>query len=486
MSLTENRTTDPYLSGVYAPVTDEVDLVELDIDGAIPAELDGSFLRNGPNPMFEPAGRYHLFDGDGMIHELAISEGRARYRNRWIRSRGLAAEQKVGRSLYGGMAEASFPGRDVVGDAGPMKNVANTHVMRHAGQTLCLWEAGSPTVLDASLATVGTTDFGGRLRGPITAHPKIDPLTGRMYAFGYSALPPYLRYHVIEPDGTLSRTVDIDLPAPVMMHDFAITDRHAIFLDAPAVFDLEGFASGSPMISWQPDRGTRLGVMSLDGDGSDLRWIPIDNCYVFHFLNAYSPTGNGNDSGGGSGSTNRIVLDACRLPRMEIGLDAETPPLPAGEDPGGYLTRFTIDLDAGTAEHTRIAELSGDFPRIDDRLAGRRHRRGYVATFASGMPDRSAAGADGLFDSITAYDLDHGTETSYLVGPNRSIGEPVVAPDPGGADGEGWVMSYVHDRATDRSEVHILDAADIAAGPVAVVHIPRRVPFGFHGSWLPS
>ena len=171
---------------------------------------------------------------------------------------------------------------------------------------------------------------------------------------------------------------------------------------------------------------------------------------------------------------------------MEIGLDAEAPPLPAGEDPGGYLTRFTIDLDAGTAVHSRVAELSGDFPRIDDRLAGRRHRRGYVATFASGAPDRSVPGADGLFDSITAYDLEQGTETSYLVGTGRSVGEPVVAPDPGGAPGAGWVMSYVHDRATDRSQVHILDAADVAAGPVAVVHIPRRVPFGFHGSWLAS
>ena len=485
MSLAEDRATDPYLSGVYAPVADEVDIEELAVDGAIPMELDGSFLRNGPNPMFGPTGRYHLFDGDGMVHELAVSEGRARYRNRWVRSRGLAAEQRAGRSLYGGMAEASFPKPDVVGDAGPVKNVANTHVMRHAGQTMCLWEAGPPTVLDASLATVGTTDFGGRLRGPITAHPKIDPLTGRMHAFGYSAVPPYLRYHVIEPDGTMTRTVDIDLPAPVMMHDFAITDRHAIFLDAPAVFDIAGFASGSPMISWQPDRGTRLGVMSLDGDGSDLRWIPIDNCYVFHFLNAFSLSGDAGDVESGVAG-NRIVLDACRLPRMEIGLDAEAPPLPTGEDPGGYLTRFTIDLDAGTAEHSRVAELSGDFPRIDDRLAGRRHRRGYVATFASGAPDRSVPGADGLFDSITAYDLDQGTETSYLVGPGRSVGEPVVAPDPGGDPGDGWVMSYVHDRATDRSEVHILDATDVAAGPVAVVHIPRRVPFGFHGSWLAS
>jgi carotenoid cleavage dioxygenase len=478
MSVTEDPRTEPYLRGLYAPVHDEVDLTDLEVTGELPAELRGSFLRNGPNPMFAPTGPYHLFDGDGMIHELAVADGRATYRNRWIRSRGLLAEQAAGRSLYGGMAHASFPGPDLVGDAGPMKNVANTHVVRHAGEVLCLWEAGPPTVLDAELATLGTTDFGGRLAGSFTAHPKIDPDTGEMFAFGYSAIPPYLRYHVIDADGTLTRTVDIDLPAPVMMHDFAVTDRHALFLDAPAVFDLAGFAGGGPMISWQPERGTRLGVMSRDGDGSDLRWIPVEDCYVFHFLNAYSLNAHADGD--------RIVVDACRLPRMDIGLDADAPPLPAGEDPGGYLTRFTVDLTAGTARHERLAELTGDFPRIDDGVTGRRHRYGYVATFANGRPDRSVRGADGQFDSITAYDLERGTETSYVVGAGRVVGEPVVATAPSGVEGEGWVMSYVHDRATDRSALHVLSASDVAAGPVATIQLPRRVPFGFHGSWLPA
>ncbi len=473
MAVTEDRMTDPYLSGVYAPVHDEVELTDLEVTGAIPPELSGSFLRNGPNPMFAPSGRYHLFDGDGMIHELALDGGRARYRNRWIQSRGLGAEQAAGRALYGGMANASFPGPDVVGDAGAMKNVANTHVVRHAGEILCLWEAGPPTVIDEQLATVGTTDFGGRLSGAFTAHPKVDPDTGQMFAFGYSAIAPYLRYHVIEADGTLGRTVDIDLPAPVMMHDFVVTQQHAVFLDAPAVFDLAGFASGGPLITWQPERGTRIGIMRRDGDGSDLRWFPVEDCYVFHFLNAYS-------------AGDRVVIDACRLPRMDIGLDADAAPRGRGEDPSGYLTRFTVDLTAGTAGHERLAELSGDFPRIDDRVAGRPHRYGYVATFAAGAPDRSTPGADGFFDSITAYDLESDTEISYLVGPGRVVGEPVVASHPSGAEGEGWVMSYVYDRATDRSEVRILDATDIAAGAVATVHLPRRVPFGFHGSWLPN
>ncbi len=288
MTLSAEVDLDPFLAGVYRPVSDELDVGQLEVTGALPESLHGSFLRNGPNPMFAPSGEYHVFDGDGMLHEVALDGGTARYRNRWIASRGLAAEQRAGRALYGGMANAQFPGPELVGDAGSMKNVANTNVLRHAGRILCLWEAGPPTVVSAGLETLGTTDFDGRLRGALTAHPKVDPATGEMFAFGYSAIPPYLRYHVIDATGALVRTVDIDLPAPVMMHDFAVTERHVVFLDAPAVFDLARFGTGGPLVAWEPDRGTRLGVMRRDGDGSDLRWIEIDTCFVFHFLNVWS------------------------------------------------------------------------------------------------------------------------------------------------------------------------------------------------------
>ena len=334
MSATIETSPEPYLSGPYRPVEDELDVASLEVTGAIPPQLHGSFLRNGPNPMFAPQGQYHLFDGDGMIHEVAFEGGRARYRNRWIRSRGFQAEQSAGRALYGGMANASFPGPELVGDAGAMKNVANTHVMRHAGQILCLWEAGEPP----RDRRVARDPRHHRLRwpapGPLTAHPKIDPITGEMFAFGYSAIPPYLRYHVFDAGGILRRSVDIHLPAPVMMHDFAITERHAIFLDAPAVFDLSGFATGAPMISWQPDRGTRIGVMSLrrgrvgppmDRDRELLR-LPLPQR-----LRRRGPPGHRS-------------FDACRLPRMDIGLDVGGSPAPPAT---GYLTRFTVDRAAG-------------------------------------------------------------------------------------------------------------------------------------------
>ena len=451
---------EPYLTGGYAPVTDERDDSDLAVTGELPSALRGEFLRNGPNPMFTPKGRYHLFDGDGMLHRVTLADGRASYRNRWIHSRGLEAEIAAGHALYGGMANADFPDPQVVGDAGAMKNVANTHVVRHADRTLCLWEAGLPTLVDSELATVGPWDFDGRLDGAMTAHPKIDPTTGEMLFFGYSGLPPFLRFHVADASGALVRTVSIDLPAPVMIHDFVTTAEHAIFFDAPAVFDFAGFAAGGPMIDWKPDHGTRIGVMPRDGNGDDIRWFEIDTCYVFHFMNAWT-----------DGSA--IVIDACRLSRMDIGLRSE------GEiaaDSDGHLARFTVDLDAGRASWERIGRLPGDFPRIDDRRAGLANRFGYTATYSSGH------GTGDQFDAVTKYDLVAGTETIRRFD-GRVAGEPVFAADPDGtAEDDGWLLTFVGDGAS--SQLAVLDAHDLRV--VAEVEMARRVPFGFHGSWLPA
>ena len=196
---------DPYLSGVYAPVEEEHDAPITAITGALPQGLRGQFLRNGPNPMFTPKGRYHIFDGDGMLHGITLDgEGGARYRNRWVRTEGLAAEQRVGHAIYGGMANGDFPTPEETAGGPSMKNVANTNVIRHAGRILCLWEAGLPTEVTPALETVGPFDFGGALDRPFTAHPKLDPSNGRMYAFGYSPLPPYLSLYVVDADGTLA------------------------------------------------------------------------------------------------------------------------------------------------------------------------------------------------------------------------------------------------------------------------------------------
>jgi carotenoid cleavage dioxygenase len=463
MTVTNVR-NEPYLTGVHAPVNDEVDAAQLPVRGQLPSGLRGMFLRNGPNPMFEPKGRYHIFDGDGMLHGVTLDgEGGAQYRNRWVRTEGLAIEQRAGRAIYGGMANGDFPSPEETGGGPPVKNVANTNVIRHAGKILCLWEAGAPTEVSAALDTIGTYDFAGALTGPFTAHPKLDPVTGAMYAFGYSAIPPYLRLYVVAPDGTLARTVDLDLPAPVMMHDFVITERHAVFLDAPAVFDFAAFAEGKPMLQWKPELGTRLGVLDRDGDGSDVTWIETDPCYVFHFLNAFSRADG-----------RQVVVDACRLDKMDIGLET------AGEmtrvDP--WLHRYTIDLDARRVSYEQIAELPGDFPRVPAALEGREQRYGYYASFASGQ-----AGVE--FDAVTKVDFTTGASVTHRYGDTAVAGEAVFAPDPDGRDEDsGWLCNYVTDRTTMTTDFVVLDAQTL--DEAARVSLPQRVPFGFHGNWLPA
>lgn len=460
MSVIEN----PYLTGALRPVSDEVDLVDLAVTGQIPAGLNGLFLRNGPNPEFEPRGDYHLFDGDGMLHGLWFGDGAARrYKNRWIDTAGLRAERRVGRSCFGGMVDMDSASAEVRKEVGHVKNVANTHVIRHANRIMALWEVGEPHEISPELDTVGPFNFNGQLNGTMTAHPHEDPVTGELLFFGYGLVPPYLTFYRLDRAGELVEKAEIALPDPVMMHDFAITENHVLFLDAPAVFDLHAALAGGSVFDWRPERGTRIGVFNRAAGPSSIRWFATEPGYVFHFLNAFE-------------DGNEIQLVGCRQERLEMGLTDEgraNVVLP-------NLTRWTIDLASGVVRQEQIDDAMADFPRIDERRTGLRNKVGYLTGWSS-VPEHGG----GTFDMVSRVDMQTGAKSSYQHGPGRTTGEAIFAPDPSGtAEDDGWLLSYVYDQATDRSDVVVLDAHDPAAGPVATVHLPRRAPFGFHGSWL--
>jgi len=444
---------NPYLHGNFGPVFDErSDDHELEVTGVVPPDLNGRLLRNGPNPavVANDEADYHWFSGDGMIHAISLAGGKATgYRNRWVRTRSLSS--KLGTSLPNGPSE-------------PLDGPANTHVIRHGGTTLALVESGFPHALSDDLGRARVHDFDGGLASPMTAHPKLDPDTGELVFFGSDVFgPPFLRYHVVDAGGALVQTEEIEVPRATMMHDFGVTSTRMVFLDLPVVFDLELAAVGRPLpYRWMPEAGARLGVLPRSGGGDDVRWISIDPVYVFHVLNAY-------DAG------DAVVMDVLRYDRA-----FDTAPGEAIASGLPMLARWTVDPSANRVTEQRLDDVPVEFPRIDDAVAGRPHRYGYCTRLGERPEDPS-------FEGLVKYDLVRDESTRFDPGEYRSPGEAVfVKAADGRGEDEGWVLSVVFDATRGASDLVILDATSFAGPPVATVHLPARVPFGFHGSWVPT
>jgi len=438
---------NPYLRGNFRPVSDELTHGELKVTGTLPRELNGRLLRQGPNPAVDPGPNHHWFLGHGMIHAIQIEDGRALgYRNRWVRTRPL--ENATGRTA----APNAEPG--LMLDIG----VSNTNVISHAGKILSLGEVGYAYELDANLDTLREFNFDGRLLSNMTAHPKLDPVTGEMLFFGYDFGPTHLRYHVVSATGELTRTVEIPTPRATMMHDFGVTQSRVIFMDMPVVFDLDLVAQGLKMpFRWEQSHQTRVGVMPRNGEASEMIWCDIDPCYVFHPLNAY-------DDG------ERVVMDVVRHTRTfdqsAIGPDHEDLPT---------LHRWTINTTTCKVTSELISDRAQEFPRLNPKFECLQHRYGYAV--------EAARGNSFEFGGLLKHDLKTGSTQAHDVGKGRHAGEGVFVCGGKGED-EGWLLSVVYDEVTDRSDVIVIDAQNFEAKPVATIHLPTRVPYGFHGNWV--
>src|SRR3954451_10963930 len=453
---------NPYLHGLYAPALAEVTLGDLEVEGELPADLNGVYVRNGPNSQFEPRGRYHWFDGDAMVHAVHFDDGAAPYRNRWVRTDGFARERAAGGPLWRGIMEPT--------DENPTreKDTANTDLVYHHDRLLALWyRAGTPYALDpVTLETLGPDDFGGTLRCEGSAHAKVDERTGGMFFFDYGSKPPYMRYGVVSPEGVITHFVPIDLPGPRLPHDMAITENHAVVMDLPLVNDPRAAAVGRFKLSFEREMPSRFGV--LPRYGGQVRWFEADPCFIYHVVNAWE-------------EADEIVMDVCRVkqPEPRSDLDGPLAQMLSYLRLDAQLHRYRFDLRSGACREEQRDDDNTEFPSMHLGYVGRASRWSYAMHLS---PEKTL-----LFDGLAKYDLHTGGAQTYWFGDGRWGIEAPFAPRPGAVEeDDGYLVSYVYDEAEGGSEGYVLDAGDVAAGALARVKLPVRVPIGFLATWVPG
>jgi carotenoid cleavage dioxygenase len=439
--------------------------------GTMPADFAGLYVRNGPNAFYPPDWRYHAYDGDGMLHAVRFDHGRVGYRNRWIRTAALAEEQAAGQALWKGLKE---PFRADRPDE-PLKNTSNTDVKYHAGRLVTMWyRAGLPYAADPiTLETLGRADGGSGALPSISAHSRPDEHTGELMWFDYALKPPYMRYGVIGPDRQPRHAIDVPLPGPTLPHDMAVTERYTILHDFPMRPDPEALAVGRYKVRFYADQPSRFGVLPRHGRADQIRWFEAKPAYLLHVVNAWE-------------EGDEVVMVGTPY-RMHEGDDGR-PDVRRLERTIHHRQRdfllyeWRFDLRTGRT-HERVIDdvLNTEFPVINSAYQGRRNRWSYHVIFPLGGREEPR------FPGLVKYDLETGGYIAFSAGPRWFYNEPGFAPrDHPQAEDDGYLVTLAWNPKDLRSEILVFDArgAKLAEGPVACVPLPRRVPNGFHATYV--
>nr|MBS0037237.1 carotenoid oxygenase family protein [Saprospiraceae bacterium] len=488
-------TENAYLQDNYAPIIQEEEFKDLEVEGEIPAQLNGKMLiRTGPNPRFKPRDMkyYHWFDGDGMINAFYFEEGKVRYKNRFVQTKKWKLEDKANEALFGGIRSGmstSLKGwraikfgffnlmllglRTITG-IGPTKsqyksiaeiiNAANTNVLRQADKLLAFDEIGQPYEINKEIETIGKHNYNGELRGPSIAHPLTDPFKNEMITMGYNAYEPYFQYYRFSPDGKLKQYEPIVVPYGVMMHAFGMSENYIMFYHMPAVFDLKNIGTRRPF-RWMPERGTRIGVMPRNGTSSDTRWFDIPTCWVFHNMNMYE-------------EGDYLITDVAkyeRIPLLDLGTENPSPPFTL--DPVAIMVRWKLNLKTGKLEEETLTDDPVEFPNMDERFLTKKQRHGYYVKLKDGNQK------NGLWNTVVHRDFELEKDDMYCFGENYYTGEALFTPKfDDSPEGEGFLLNLVYDLKANKSKLTIFDAENVSRGPIATVQLPRRVEYDFHGS----
>ena len=459
----------PLLQGVYAPVMEELQLQDLKlIKGSIPTDLNGVYLRAGPNARYAPNGRYHPFDGDGMVHAAHFDKGHLTYRNRWVQTEGWVEEAQAGKSTHYGIRE-TLKGRPDK----RLKDTANTDLVGHRGRALALWYmSGDAYEIDPiTLQTLGKSTAISQSGGKISAHAKVDEITEELMFFDYGNDAPYMHYGVVNAKGELAHYVPIDLPGPRLPHDMAVTEHYSILHDLPLFHDHEAMALGRHKIQFYPELPSRFGVIARYGAADSIRWFNFTPCYLYHVVNAWE-------------EGDWVVMVGCRyMPALDAqgGIDAQRTAKDVAElVMHARLWVWKMNVKTGeTAEHVLNSAHNAEFPSYNGRLTGRKTRFGYLVDHSETVTLH--------WSGIRKFDLETGADLgAWSDDPQNSwYSEPWFAEaDQPQAEDHGYVVVFQWNNALQRQTLDIFDARDIAQGPVAQVELPQRLPAGFHACWI--
>lgn len=432
-------------AGALAPVSEELDLVKLNVTGSIPTELNGTLVRNGPNPLngrFAGEDMLAWWPEAAMLHAITFRDGAAlSYRNRWVQTRAWGEHNKV------------------VHRASLLETNPNVNLISHAGELLALAEGGIPLVVNEKLETLGQSKAHPGIGAGMTAHPKIDAQTGELLSFCSSWAEPWLRYFACDASGATIVDQLVDVPAPAMMHDMAITKRFSLLLDLNVGYDFSLFEKGYRIpICWQDERASRIAL--IPRQGGEPIWFDIDPCFVQHVVNAY-------DAEDGS-----VVVDVAHYPWfLKLNSDGFEP------NPLASLRRIVLDPNSGLVNEFELDDLKIELPRINEAYSGQAYRFAYAVVQPTNEEMRG----------IVRYDLQQQTSVHYQVAVGDQNSEPVFVPRPNAnAEDDGWVLVCVYRQATDTTDLVVLNAQDVDGEVQATISLPCRVPAGFHGAWLPQ
>ncbi|XP_031090556.1 9-cis-epoxycarotenoid dioxygenase NCED1, chloroplastic-like [Ipomoea triloba] len=477
------RTADPrvQIAGNFAPVPEQPVCHSLPVAGKIPECINGVYVRNGANPHFEPVAGHHFFDGDGMVHAVNFKNGAVSYACRFTETQRLVQEKALGRPVFpkaigelhghSGIARLMlFYARGIFGllDHSKGTGVANAGLVFFNNRLLAMSEDDIPyhvAITPAGdLKTVERYDFDGQLKSTMIAHPKLDPISGELFALSYDVIQkPYLKYFRFSKTGSKSPDVEIPVPDPTMMHDFAITENFVIVPDQQVVFKISEMIRGGSPVVYDKNKVSRFGVLNKYAkDASEMKWVEVPDCFCFHLWNAWEEP-----------ETDEIVvIGSCMTPPDSIFNECD-------QGLKSVLSEIRLNLMTGKSVRKPIIqtpseEVNLEAGMVNKNKLGRKTRYAYLA-IAEPWPKVSG---------FAKVDLFAGEVKKFIYGDEKYGGEPLFLPKSADSEAEddGYILAFVHDEKTWKSELQIVNAQTLHLE--ASVKLPSRVPYGFHGTFI--